>query len=104
MSEEVLFWYMDHKQEEILLSELNDYLLSKNRKVVGTSILFIATLLNNYGIKRMKSLDQFSKNLEFLSASAKPVAKVETINLFKEVYRWMGDTCLKDFKIHPEIK
>lgn len=61
-------------------------------------------MLNNYGIKRMKSLERFAKNLEYLSNSAKPVAKNETIHLFKEAYRWLGDSCLKDFKIHPEIK
>ena len=31
-SEQIIFWYMDH-QEELLLNELNDYLVHKNRKV-----------------------------------------------------------------------
>ncbi len=33
-SEHVLYWYMDNKYEELLIQELNDYLLSKNRKVL----------------------------------------------------------------------
>jgi hypothetical protein len=52
----------------------------------------------------MNGLERFSKNLELHSASAKPIAKAETTVLFKELYRWIGDACFKDFKIHPEVK
>ena len=31
--EEILFWYMDNNFEELLLNELNDNILHKNRKV-----------------------------------------------------------------------
>ena len=74
---------MDHGQEELLLSELNDNILHKNRKIVCVSILFITTLLNNYGIKRMKNLERFTKNIGFLSTPPKPNAKSETTALFK---------------------
>lgn len=32
-SEEVLYWYMDHNYEEVLLNELNEGLVNKNPKV-----------------------------------------------------------------------
>jgi hypothetical protein len=32
-AEEILFWYMDNKQEGLLLGELNDDILHKNKKV-----------------------------------------------------------------------
>jgi hypothetical protein len=53
-SEEILFWYMDNKHEDVLLSELNDDLLHKNKKIIAISLLFIANLLHNYGLKRLK--------------------------------------------------
>ena len=55
-SEEVLFWYMDNKHEDILLAELNDNLLHRNKKITAISLLFLANLLHNYGIKRLKGL------------------------------------------------
>lgn len=38
-----------------------------------------------------------------MSSSVRPVAKQQTINLFKEMYRWMGDLAL-GFNMHPEVK
>lgn len=32
------------------------------------------------------------------------MAKAQTIELFKEVFRWMGDSCFKEFKMHMEVK
>lgn len=46
---------------------------------MGITLLFIAKLLNNYGIKRLKSLEKFYKNLEFLSIPPKPLSKTQTI-------------------------
>lgn len=73
-------------------------------QIIGTSLLFIANLLNQYGIKRMKSLERFSKHLDLLSLPPKPTAKQQTIEFYKEVYRWMGDNTLRDFKMHMEVK
>jgi hypothetical protein len=52
----------------------------------------------------MKNLEVFSKNLDFLSIPPKPSAKQQTVHLYKEVYRWMGENTLKDFKLHMEVK
>ena len=30
---DLIFWIMDHKYQEMLMMELNDYLLNKNPKV-----------------------------------------------------------------------
>jgi hypothetical protein len=30
---DILFWFMDHGSQEILINELNEYLLNKNPKV-----------------------------------------------------------------------
>lgn len=73
-------------------------------QIIGSSLLFISNLLNHYGVKRMKGLERFSKHLEILSVPAKPMAKPQTIEFFKELYRWMGDNIFRDFKIHHEVK
>lgn len=39
-SEQALFWYMDHDYEELLLSDLNDNLLHKNKKVKSWLVRF----------------------------------------------------------------
>lgn len=44
------------------------------------------------------------KHLELLSTPPKPMAKPQTIEFYKEVYRWMGDNTFKEFKIHMEVK
>jgi hypothetical protein len=69
-------------------------------QIVATSLLFISNLLNNYGIKRMKNLEKFNKHLDLLSLPPKPTAKAQTIEFYKEVYRWMGENTLRDFKLH----
>jgi len=46
---------------------------------MGITLLFIAKLLNNYGIKRLKSLEKFYKHLELLSIPPKPLAKAQTL-------------------------
>lgn len=52
----------------------------------------------------MKGLERLCKHLDLLSAPAKPVAKLETIVLYKEVFRWVGEAGLKEFKIHTEVR
>lgn len=52
----------------------------------------------------MKNLERFSKHLDLLALPPKPMAKQQTIEFYKEVYRWMGDLALKDFKLHMEVK
>lgn len=58
---ELLLWYMENKFEEPLLNQLNDNLLNKNPKVnnaftqiTGASLTVMTTLLNNFGIKKIK--------------------------------------------------
>lgn len=36
---DILFWFMDHGSQEILINELNEYLLNKNPKVSWIPIL-----------------------------------------------------------------
>jgi hypothetical protein len=43
----------------------------------------------------MKNLERFAKHLDLLASPPKPMAKQQTIEFFKEVYRWMGDNTFK---------
>lgn len=52
----------------------------------------------------MKNLERFSKHLDLLSLPPKSTVKAQTIEFYKEVYRWMGENTLKDFKIHTDLK
>lgn len=52
----------------------------------------------------MKGLERFSKHLELLAVPPKPMAKAQTVEFFKELYRWMGDNTFRDFKMHAEVK
>ena len=49
-------------------------------------------------------MERFYKNLGFLSEPAKPNAKGETIALFKEMFKWIGDSVFSDFKLHSDVK
>lgn len=48
-------------------------------------------------------MEDFGKNFTLLSSSVRPIAKPQTINLFKEMYKWMGDTIL-GFNMHQEVR
>ena len=52
----------------------------------------------------MNGLELFYRHLNLLSEAAKPLAKPQTFELFKELYRWMGNHLWDRFKIHHEIK
>jgi hypothetical protein len=53
----------------------------------------------------MKNMEWFSKHLNLLALlPSLPPAKQETIEFYKEVYRWMGELTFKDFKLHMEVK
>jgi hypothetical protein len=64
----------------------------------------IQTLVNNYGLKKLGSLDMFCKHLKLLAEVARPMAKVQTVEMYKEVFRWMGDSVFSFFAIHAECK
>lgn len=101
---QILFWYMDNKHEDTLLSELNDELLNKNPKVLAIALHIMTHLLNSYGVKRMKNFERFHKNLVTLSVPPKPLAKPQAIEFYKELFRWIGEPILKEFQINPEVR
>lgn len=41
----ILFWMMDHRHEDLVIAELNEYILNKNPKIVAASLLLIKVLL-----------------------------------------------------------
>ena len=49
-------------------------------------------------------MERFEKNIGLLSTPPKPNAKGETVTLFKEIYKWIGDSVFSDFKLHQEVK
>lgn len=102
LATEIMFWFMDHHQQ-LLLNEVNENILNKNPKISASILAFLQKLLNNYGAKKLKQFQEFGKNFTLMSSSVRPVAKQQTINLFKEMYRWMGDLAL-GFNLHPEVK
>jgi hypothetical protein len=71
---------------------------------MGASMKAIQTLVNSYGIKKFTGLEIFSKNLKLISDVARPMAKPQTVELYKEVYKWMGDQLFVCFAIHTEVK
>lgn len=77
-----MFWMMENYQQ-ILLNELNENLLNKNPKITASVITFLEKLLNNYGAKKLKQLDEFGKSFALLGNSVRPIAKQQSISLFK---------------------
>lgn len=71
---------------------------------MGASMKAIQTLVNNYGIKKLTGLEIFNKNLKLISDVARPMAKPQTVELYKEIYKWMGDQLFTTFVIHSEVK
>jgi hypothetical protein len=87
---EVLFWMMDHSPQ-LLLNAVNENMLHKNPKICSYVLWFLEKLLSNYGAKKLKQLEYFGPSFKLLAEAVRPIAKTQTINLFKEMYRWMGD-------------
>ena len=73
-------------------------------QIVSNTFIFLEKLVNNYGIKKLSNLEQFEKHLIILADSVRPIAKKQSIVLFKEVFRWMGETLFSQLRMHPEIK
>jgi len=46
---------------------------------MGVALQTIASLLNNYGVKRMAGLEKFNKHLGYIAEPAKPLSKSQTI-------------------------
>lgn len=93
---------MDH-YSQVLMNEVNENILNKNPKISASVLTFLEKLVNNYGAKKLKMLQQFSKNFTLFSASVRPIAKPQSIGLFKELFKWMGDHVF-GFNMHPEVK
>lgn len=73
---------MDH-YPQVLLNEINENILNKNPKISASVLVFLEKLLNNYGGKKLKGMEEFSKNFTLLSNSVRPTAKAQSIGLFK---------------------
>ena len=73
-------------------------------QILGVTMEVIASILNNFGVKKMEGLELFCRHLNLLSEAAKPLAKAQTTELFKEMFRWMRDHLWDRFKIHHEVK
>ncbi len=71
---------------------------------MGASMKAIQALVNSYGIKKLAGLEIFSKHLKLVSDVARPMAKPQTVELYKEVYKWMGEQVYAEFVLHAEIK
>lgn len=97
-----MFWFMD-RYPQVLLNQINENILNKNPKICASVLTFLEKLVNNYGAKKLKMLEQFGKNFTLLSASVRPIAKAQSIGLFKELFRWMGEHVF-DYSMHPEVK
>lgn len=46
---------------------------------MAASLKSIQSLINNYGIKKLKGLEIFTKNLKIMADVARPMAKPQTI-------------------------
>lgn len=61
-------------------------------------------LVNNYGLKKLGNLEAFVRNLKLLAEAARPMAKPQTVELYKEIFKWMGEGLWGEFTIHAEVK
>ena len=94
---DVLFWMFDHASGEMLLAELNQYVLNKNpkvtfflSKVVAAALNVIRIFVNNYGPKKLANLQVFTKHFKILAENVRPVAKLPSAELFKQIFKWIG--------------
>jgi hypothetical protein len=76
---EIIFWLFDHGNYDIVVNELNDYILNKNPKIVASTLNVIRLFVNNYGHKKIGCLEPFSKNFKLLADSVRPIAKPQTV-------------------------
>jgi hypothetical protein len=51
----------------------------------------------------MKLMEPFAKHFTLLSNNVRPVAKNQSIELFKEIFKWMGENVF-DLSMHVEVK
>lgn len=61
-------------------------------------------LVNNYGLKKLGNLEALTRNLKLLAEAARPMAKPQTVELYKEIFKWMGEGLWGEFTIHAEVK
>jgi hypothetical protein len=64
---EIICLLFDHGNQEMILNELNDYLLNKNPKIIASTLYIIKSLVNGYGIKKLGSLDTFCKHFKLMA-------------------------------------
>lgn len=93
---------MDHYQQ-ILINELNDGLLNKNPKICACVFVFLEKLIHNYGARKLRQLEDFSKSFTLLSNAVKPVAKQQAANMFKEAFKWMENNVF-NLAMQTEVK
>ena len=72
---------------------LNGLLSHKNVKVIACGCTAVASLIENYGVKKVK-IAEYTANMLKNAQHTNPGVKNAAYDFYKAVYKWIGDAIL----------